>query len=198
MYTVLGMTATRAFRVLWMMEELGLEYTHLPHAPQSEEVLRVNPSGKVPALLMDKDVIIDSVAIIQFLADKHGGLTHPAGTIARAQQDSFTQFINDEIDSVLWAAARNSFVLPEDKRVPEIKKTLKWEFARSLKILEKRLGDSEFLMGNQITLPDIVLTHCGGWARVAGFDIPDGPLRDYFRRMIARPAYKRANALRET
>ncbi len=197
MYKVLGMAATRTLRVLWMMEELGLEYEHLPYPPRSKEMLEINPSGKVPALIVDDQVIIDSVAIMQFLADKHGDMTYPAGTIERAQQDSFTQFINDEIDAIIWCAARNTFILPEDKRVPEIKATLKWEFVRSMKLLGERIGDNEFLMGDKMTVPDILLTHCGGWARMAGFEIPDGPLKAYFKRMIARPAYLRAYALRK-
>jgi glutathione S-transferase len=133
---------------------------------------------------------------MQFLADKHGGMTYAAGTVERAQQDSFTQFINDEIDAILWCAARNTFVLPEDKRVPQIKDTLKWEFTQSLKTLETRLGDNEFLMGDKVTVPDLLLTHCSGWAMSAKFKIPDGPLRAYFKRMVTRLAYLRAHALR--
>lgn len=196
MYKVLGSMATRTVRVLWMLEELGLEYEHLDYPPGSDEMLAVNPSGKVPALWVDGEIITDSVAIIQYLADKHGQLTYKAGTIERAQQDSFTQFIIDELDSVLWTAARNSFILPKDKRVPEIKETLKWEFAQSVKTLEKRMGNGPFLMGATMTVPDIVLTHCGGWARVAGFDVPEGSVRDYFRTIIKRPAYQRVMALR--
>jgi glutathione S-transferase len=196
MYKVLGLAATRTFRVLWVMEELGLEYEHLRYPPRAKEMLSVNPSGKVPALVVEDHVILDSVAIIQFLADKHGGLTYQAGTIERGQQDSFTQFINDELDAVLWMAARHTFVLPEDKRVPAVKDSLKWEFAKSLKILEGRLGDNEFIMGDKMTIPDIVLTHCGGWAKAAGFELSDGPLRAYFKRMTKRSAYLRAYALR--
>ncbi len=196
MYKVLGLTATRTFRVLWMMEELGLEYEHLNFAPGSDEMKQINPSGKVPALVEGDHVVFDSTAITQYLADKHGGLTYKSGTIERAKQDSFTQFINDEIDAALWTAARNLFVLPENKRVPEIKETLKWEFTRSLKTLEGRLGDNEFLMGDMMTVPDIILTQCGGWAKVSKFEIPEGKLRDYFKRMVSRPAYKRADALR--
>ncbi len=196
MYKVLGTATTRAFRVLWMMEELGLEYEHLAFPPRSKEILAANPSGKVPALLVEDEIILDSAAIIQFLADKHGGLTYEAGTIKRGQQDSFTQFINDELDAPLWCAARNTFILPKDKRVPQIKDTLKWEFSRSMKILEGRMGDNEFVMGDKITVPDIILTHCCVWAHVAGFDMPEGPLQTYFKRMIKRPAYLRAYALR--
>ncbi len=197
MYKVLGMAATRTLRVLWMMEELGLKYEHLPYPPRSNEMLKINPSGKVPALMVDGEIIIDSVAIMQFLADKHGDMTYAAGTVERAQQDSFTQFINDEIDAIIWCAARNTFILPKDKRVPEIKDTLKWEFVRSMKILGERMGDNEFVMGDKMTVPDILLTHCGGWAKMAGFEIPDGPLKAYFKRMIVRPAYLRAYALRK-
>ena len=123
------------------------------------------------------------------MADKYNQLTFPAGTIERAQQDSFTQFILDELDSILWTAARHSFVLPKEMRVSELKNTLHWEFARSLKVLESRMGTGTNVMGEKFTIPDIILTHIGGWARVAKFDIPDGKLRDYFRQQIKRPAY---------
>ena len=89
----------------------------------------------------------------------------------------------------MWTAARHSFVLPKEMRVSELKDTLRWEFARSLKILESRMGSGPNVMGEEFTIPDIILTHVGGWARVAKFDIPDGKLRDYFRRQIKRPAY---------
>ena len=74
-------------------------------------------------------------------------------------------------------------------RVIELKNTLHWEFARSLKVLESRMGTGPNVMGEKFTIPDIILTHIGGWARVAKFDITDGKLRDYFRRQIKRPAY---------
>jgi glutathione S-transferase len=51
------------------------------------------------------------------------------------------------------------------------------------------MGSGPNVMGEEFTIPDIILTHVGGWARVAKFDIPDGKLRDYFRRQIKRPAY---------
>ena len=196
MYTLIGTPKARPFRVLWMLEELGLEYEVVADGPRSENARAVNPTGKIPALKVGDDVIIDSVAIMQFLADKHGQLTFAAGTIERAQQDSFTQFICDEIDGALWTAARNSFVLPEEKRVPAIKETLKWEFARSIKALESRLGDNEFLMGETCTVPDLLLTHCSGWARNAGFPIESDCLQAYFKRMLARDGYKRADAVR--
>ena len=187
-----GGKGNRSFRVLWAIEEMGLEFEHVPAAPRSDEVRALNPSGKVPVLLVDGATISDSVAIIQFLADRHGKLTFPAGTTQRALQDSFTQFACDEMDAVLWTAARNSFVLPEEKRVPAIKPTLKWEYARSMNTLAKRLGDKEFLMGDLFTVADIVTVHCANWGRSAGFEIGDETLNAYVDRVLDRPARKRA------
>ena len=189
MYKVIGNTNTRTLRVLWAMNEIGLKYEHVQVNAQSVDAKKFNISGKVPTLDANGVNIADSTAIVTYLADKYNQLTFPAGTIERAQQDSFTQFILDELDSILWTAARHSFVLPKEMRVSELKDTLRWEFARSLKILESRMGSGPNVMGEEFTIPDIILTHIGGWARVAKFDIPDGRLRDYFRRQIKRPAY---------
>ena len=195
MYKVIGNTNTRTLRVLWAMKEIGLKYEHVQVNAQSADAKKFNISGKVPTLEANGVNIADSTAIVTYLADKYNQLTFPAGTIERAQQDSFTQFILDELDSILWTAARHSFVLPKEMRVSELKDTLRWEFARSLKILESRMGSGPNVMGEEFTIPDIILTHIGGWARVAKFDIPDGILRDYFRCQIKRPAYISAISL---
>ena len=133
MYKVIGNTNTRTLRVLWAMNEIGLKYEHLKVGAQSAEAQLANVSGKVPSLEANGVNIADSTAIITYLADKYNQLTFPAGTIERAQQDSFTQFILDELDSILWTAARHSFVLPKEMRVSELKDTLHWEFARVFK-----------------------------------------------------------------
>jgi len=192
MYQVIGATKTRTFRVLWMLEELGVAFNHLPALPQTEEVKAHNPGGKVPVLLDEGRPITDSTAIIQYLADKHGALTYQAGTIERARQDALTQFILDELDSVLWTAARHSFILPAERRVPEVKPSLKWEFEHNQEELIRRMGDGPFLMGDMMTVPDIIATHCGNWAAGAKFPLENDAFNAYLKRLRSRDAYKRA------
>ena len=194
MYQVIGTAKSRAFRVLWMLEELGQPYDHVPAVPQSEGVTQVNPAGKVPVLVDDGTPITDSTAILAYLADRHGQLTHPAGTLDRARQDSLTQFLLDEFDAALWLAARHSFVLPEEMRLGAIKNTLRWEFEKSQRTLVHRMAEGPFLMGETMTVPDIILTHCLDWALSARFPVVDPRLSDYLDRMRARPAYRRAAA----
>ncbi len=192
MYTVMGSSRTRTFRVLWLLEELGLDYEHVPAGPRSPDVIEHYPAGKVPVLLAEGAALTDSTAIMTFLADRHDGLTFPAGTIKRALQDGHTNFLLDEFDACLWTGARHSFVLPENERVPDVKDSLRKEFSRSQKRFVDRLGAGPFLMDDAMTIADIVAVHCGDWAAVAKFPVTEPAFRDYLRRMRERPAYQRA------
>ncbi|TGN42295.1 glutathione S-transferase family protein [Paracoccus liaowanqingii] len=190
MYRVIGTAKSRAFRVLWMLQELDEPYDHIAANPRSEGVVPFNPAGKVPVLIDDGTPITDSTAILTYLADRHGQLTHPAGTLDRARQDSLTQFLLDEFDAALWLAARHSFILPEEMRLSAIKNTLRWEFETSQKTLVHRMSDGPFLMGERMTVPDIILTHCLDWALSARFPVVEARLSDYLDRMRQRPAYR--------
>jgi glutathione S-transferase len=194
MYTVIGSPKSRTLRVLWLLEEMGLDYEHEPVAPRSNLVTEHYAVGKIPVLLDDGVALTDSSAIMTYLADKHSALTYPAGTQERAIQDGHLHFLLDEFDACLWTAARHSFVLPETLRVPEIKKSLIWEFERSQQRFVDRLGSGPFLMGQTMTIADIVAAHCGGWAITAKFPITEPVFRDYIDRLRARPAFGRAVA----
>ena len=192
MYKVIGGVKSRTLRVLWMLEELGVDYGHVVASPRSDEVREHNPSGKVPVLLVDGEALTDSMAILSFLGDRHGKLTHPAGSIERARQDGLSFRILDEMDATLWTAARHSFVLPEEMRVPQVKTTLRWEFEQATQYMSNLLGVQPFLMGDELTIPDILLTHCLGWAINARFNVEDENLRAYMDRLRSREAFQRA------
>lgn len=191
MYKVIGATKTRTLRVLWMLEELGAPYEHIPAAPRSAEAKSYNPTGKIPALVDGADILTDSMAILTYLADKHGKLTAPAGSVARARQDAMTFWLVDEFDAILWAAAKHSFALPKELRVPAVKDSLKAEFTASAdKLAEQFTGP--FLMGDAMTVPDILACHCLNWAVGAGFPRVNATLFNYAKTLRARPAFQAA------
>ncbi|RLL72287.1 glutathione S-transferase family protein [Paenirhodobacter hankyongi] len=194
MYTVIGTAGSRVMRVLWMLEELGQSYDHVKTHPQPEGVAEIAPAGKGTVLIVDGTPVSDTTAIIQYLADRHGALTHKAGTLPRARQDGLTQFLLDEFDAALWMAARHSYILPEELRLSGIRNTLRWEFERSQHVLVSRMGEGDFVMGDAMTVPDLILTHCLTWALSAKFPIVEHRLTEYLARMRARPAWGRAAA----
>jgi glutathione S-transferase len=197
-YTVIGHAKSRALRVLWAMEELGLPYAHVPALPRSEEARAADPAGRIPSLRIEEDgetaTLTDSVAILTHLADRHGGLGHPAGTLARARQDAATQFVVSEMDAVVWALAKHAFALPEERRVPAVKDTLRWEAQRAERELETRLGDRPFLAGDALTVPDILAVHCLGWAAAAKVPVGSERARAWAAALAERPAHRRASA----
>lgn len=70
----------RGFRVAWLLEEMGLPYKLRPvdllaGAENDPEFLVVNPAGFIPALVDDDVTIVESIAIMQYLADRHGPAT---------------------------------------------------------------------------------------------------------------------------
>ena len=197
MYKLYGSLTSRSFRVMWMLEELDLDYEHIATGPRTEEIYAFNPSGKVPVLLTDDEVITDSSAILQYLADTHNQFTFATGTIERAKQDSFLHFANDEMDSVCWAMAKHKFVLPKELRVSEVIKACEYDWNNAMNTLAKRLGENQFVMGDQFTVPDIVITHVIGWAKLYDFETPDSNLLEYFERNRSRPAYQKVAALRK-
>ena len=138
-------------------------------------------------------MLTDSTAIMTYLADKHGALTAPAGTPARARQDAMTFWLIDEFDAILWAAAKHSFIFPEEARVPAIKDSLKAEFERAAKTLSDRL-EGPFLMGDQITLPDLLAVHCINWSIGASFPRVDDKLNLWAKSLRERPAFVAAMA----
>lgn len=191
MYEVIGNTQSRAFRVMWLLEELGQDYTHTPDKPRSGRAAELNPSGKIPVFCDGEAVLTDSTAIMTYLADKHQALTYPCGTVERAKQDALTHQVLDEIDGVLWVAARHAFILPEERRVPEVRDSLQWEFERNAANIAERL-EGPFLMGDKMTVPDIILTHCLNWAFASKFTHDQENLMAYAKAMRGRDAFKAA------
>lgn len=191
-YAVIGHPKNRAMRILWMLEELGEDWDFEMLMPRTPEMLAANPSGKGPVLRDGDALIIDSVAAVTYLADKHNRCTFTAGTPQRGLQDSFLHFALDEMDAVLWSAAKSTFVLPEEHRVEAIKETNRFEFDRSMGWLDARLGDGPWLMGDTFTVPDLIMGHCANWAQNAKFDFDQPRVSAYFERVLERPARARA------
>ena len=191
---VYGSKRWRSFRVIWCLEELGLDYEIADVFPRSDEIRAVNPLGQVPALEVDGEVLTDSLAILHFLADRAGRLTRPVATPGRAAMDARINFVLTEMEAPLWLAARHSYVHPQERRHPEIKPWLREDFAEAERKFATLLGDGPWLCGAEFTIADIVAGHVADWAQAARFEIATEALEDYRARIRERPAYRRAQS----
>jgi glutathione S-transferase len=195
MYRLLGRVRSRAQRTLWLLEELGVGYEYVSTNPRSPEAFALNPLGKVPILETPEGVILDSLAQMHYLADKHGGFTHPAGSFERARQDAFSFAVLEMMDANLWAMALHGFGLPEEMRLESYGDTgrqMVTHFSTSI----AGLMEGEYAVGDSPTVADILLAHSSAWARGLKIEL-DPKIHDHMRRMRARPAMERVMALEE-
>src|SRR5215831_13265303 len=84
MLKLFGQARSRASRSLWMLEEIGIPYEHVPVRPYTEsraaDYLRLNPNGHIPTLDDDGLVLWESLAINLYLAERYAAAPlWPAG-----------------------------------------------------------------------------------------------------------------------
>lgn len=192
MYKAVGSPGSRVTRVLWMLEEIGQPYEIEYAKPQSPEARKYNASGKVPALVFEDFVLTDSAAICVYLGEKHPEAGMASRNLEeRARIDSWMHFAQSELEAPLWNKLKHRLILPEEIRV-DVGPWTGYEFNKESKALSRRLGESEYALGDRFTAVDIILGHIGSWARSAKFEIPSESINACFDRVLARPAAKRA------
>lgn len=194
MYQAIGSPGSRLTRVTWMLEELDQPYQIMNVKRHTDEMRRYNPSGKAPALVDGDTVVTDSAAICAYLAEKHPEKDMGPRTPAeRAHLNAWLFFAQSELEAPLWNKLKHRLMLPEAERV-DVGPWTAAEFTREIRALEARLGGHEFAMGDRFTAADVILGHCGQWARGSKFEIGSDRVNAYFDRVLARPALARAKA----
>lgn len=191
MYTVVGTTPSRTFRVFWALEEMGLPYKRQPDHAQSDPVRALNPLGQIPILIDGDTVLTDSLAILNYLADRHGQLTHPPGTPDRARMEARINFLLTELEAPIWLMARHGFVLPKEMRHPGLRPMCQSDFAFGEAKFAKLLGDAAFFAGDTLTLADIIAAQTFSWARAAKIPLQETSAA-YLANMERRPAWAKA------
>ncbi|WP_421199163.1 glutathione S-transferase family protein [Aeromonas enteropelogenes] len=193
MITLYGTPVSRALRVSWLLEELGIEwqFQFLDFAKgenRSDWFLALNPSGKMPVIKDGEFVLTESAAIMQYLAEVYGPEWLPErGTQASALHAQWVSFITCELEQPLWTIGKHRFALPEAQRLAAIFPTAKWEFDKAAAIAESWVPESGYLLGEQITIADLLLAHTLMWATRFEQSIPP-KLAAYRDRLAKRPA----------
>ena len=192
---------TRATRITWMLEELEVDYEYVKIDLMKGEgrqpaYLKVNPGGKVPALVDGDLLLTESAAICTYLGDKYPAarLVPEPRTATRARYDQWCFFALSELEQPLWTMSKHRFAIPEKWRVPAIMDTAKWELSVALKTLNQGLGEQMFILGDRFCAADILIAHILSWARSSELSLGHDNLDAYADRTLARPALARAKA----
>ena len=160
---------------------------------------QINPSGKVPALLLDdKTLLSENTAILPYLADLRPGtpLFAPAGTTERAQIQGWLGYLATEVHvGAFRPINRPERYSVDESAFPGIRQRGLQQLANALKPLEARLAETDYLIGERFTLADIYLGVFLGWSGRAGTLLADFPgLQGFLARYRARPSVQQALA----
>ena len=199
-----GIGSGRAFRVHWTLQELGLEYETKPvrtrtPAMDTDEFREVSPRKKIPVFEDGSLKLFESCAIANYLARIYGegeAALLPSDPGERARCDEWCYFTAMELDATSLYVIRRHGDLPETYGDAPIAVESAGEyFARQIAVPEAELADGRlFLLGDRLTVADIVLTPCLNWAIRYEQSVPDRLLA-YRDRMAARSAYQTAFAI---
>lgn len=190
-------------KVALMLEETGLAYEAIPidtrKGQQFEaDFLKVNPNGKVPAIVVDGVSVFDSNAILLYLAEKTGQFLPENTPVNRAELLSWLMFIGTGVGPFSGQAVHFKHYSPE--KVPYAHDRYQFEVRRHYTILNERLATRSFMVGDTYTIVDIDLW---GWARMVPFILGDDAWAEFpnVKRLLdwvsARPAATRALAIKD-
>jgi len=200
MITIYGYPFTRSTRATWALEEIGAEYDFVPvnlskGEHKKPEFLKINPAGKVPALVDGDLILAETAAIVTYIGEKFptSGLV-PADIADRAHYFQWNFFNMTELEAPLWVRAKHTSQFPEARRVPAVAESCLWEFHRATAVLAQHMEGREYAVGDRFTAADIMLCGTLNWARVSEVSLASAVLDAYADRILARPALATARA----
>ncbi|WP_133493462.1 glutathione S-transferase family protein [Alcanivorax sp. 24] len=198
MIKLYGTPPTRALRVIWLLNELGLEYQMLPvdilkGETREADFLALNPAGKVPVLVDGDLVITESSAIQLYLADKYSQAGFiPEVVEDRAKMYRWIFFLATEIEQPLWRIARHTFLYPKEKQLPQDVDLARQECLEMLAVLEQHMKTHEFMVADRLSVADFNTAYTLDWANeekmLRGFPALSAYLTSMYSRPTAPPS----------
>jgi len=183
----------------WMMEEVAepyetvvLDYGTTMKAP---EYLAINPMGKVPAIKHGEVVVTEGAAICAYLADAFPskGLAPPPGDPARGAYYRWMFFAAGPVEAVVTGKSLG-LLAPEDKKMM----AGYGSFDETIDALEQAVSQGPFVCGEQFTAADVYVGSQIGWGMMFGSIDKRPAFEEYFGRISARTAARRAAEIDDT
>jgi glutathione S-transferase len=212
MIVVHHLNNSRSQRILWLLEELGLEYEVKRYQRDPKTMLapaslrEVHPLGKSPVITDGGQTLAESGAIIEYLVERYGaGKLAPApGTPERLRYTYWLHFAEGSamppllmklICDRVEKGPMPFFVRPIARAIARKVKVAFVEpnLVRHLDYMEAELGKTTWFAGNEFSAADIQMSFPveASVAR-AGLNESRPKLMDYLHRAHSRPAYGRA------
>ena len=195
---------TRSGRVVWLLEELGLEY-EVNIMPFTKEGLKSpehrsrHALGRVP-VLEDGDIsIFESGAIIDYVLERHknGGLKPNSDAPEFPFYLQWYHYCEGMVMPPMNQIVVQTVLLPPDRRDEVVLNQAKNLLTKSLAPVNENLADKDYLIGD-FSAADLMLGHsCFMANRLGCVSDEMQNIKDYVVRIADRPAFKKAITMGE-
>ncbi|MGB4117632.1 MAG: glutathione S-transferase [Polaromonas sp.] len=212
MIVVHHLNNSRSQRVLWLLEELGLDYDIKRYERDKKTMLappalrKIHPLGKSPVITDGDLTIAESGAIIEYLVERYGdGCFAPSREVAAylryrywlhyAEGSLMSPLLLKLVFDKIETSPMPFFVKPIAKAISGKAKSsfIMPQLNTHLDYLEAELGKGEWFVGDDFTAADVQLSFpIEAAAARGGLDASRPRLMDYLQRIHARPAYQKA------
>lgn len=197
MITVYG--EGRGFRVVWLLEEMGLPYRLRPvdmlaGVENDPEFLAINPAGFIPALQDGDAIMVESIAIMEYLLARYGP-TPLAPDPHDPTFPAYQQFLHlgeAGLAASMFFVVVSKMLAPEDEKDNWGGRKAMQTFESRRTIVARRLAQAPYMAGDTFTAADISITYALQFARRAGGVPLTEAEQAYVARTTDRDGYRRA------
>jgi glutathione S-transferase len=181
------------------LEEAGADYTAVrldfkANQQQSPDYLKVNPKGRVPALVTDKGVLTETPAILAYIAQAFpkAKLAPLDDALAFAQVQSITSYLCSTVHVAHAHKGRGPRWATQESSFADMKSKVSGNMAACFDLIEKSILKGPWVMGEQYTICDPYLYTVALWLDGDGVDVSALPkVAAHMKRMAERPAVKK-------
>lgn len=202
MITIYGPARTSTGRCLWCLEEAGVNYEHKNvdlrnKEHKSESFLKINPNGKVPALVDGDFTLFESVAINSYIAEKYKPELLGNDINQRAITNQWNLWAIGELQPPVIEVFIQKVFMPAEKRSEAVINQNMEKLPELFNVLENSLANKKFLNGDNFTLADLNVSSVVSIATHIGFDMKNYThINSWLNAISERPAFRKYTALR--
>jgi glutathione S-transferase len=203
MINLYGSARSSAGRCIWALEEAGVPFTlkevdmkNKEH--KSAEYLKINPMGKVPAMIDGDVTLFESMAINYYIADTYKKELLGTTALEKGLSMQWSFWATSELQPPIIEVFIQKVFIPEDKRDHNVIEKNLNKIPDLLTVLDNALANKKYLAGNQFTIGDINTASVVSICPMMGVDL--GAYKNIKNWMAAigdRPAYQKYQGLRK-
>jgi len=162
MYKLYSLAGTCSTGITVLLEKLGVEYQVIQRNDVAD-YSRIVPTNQVPALEVDGQIITEGAAIVLYLLEKHGSDMLPVQVSDRGEFLKWLMFNYATLHPLYSKIKSIMNTMDEGEAKQKLLQQMADQVSDTWKILDQRLADQQYIVGDKVTIVDYLVTIYARW-----------------------------------